>query len=122
MSELELILLQKIADSLSVISELLTKQLSSPQQAAPTAQASIPADTMILNATVLTVAYDETGKAIYRMKGDQFLRFGVRVWDEVLPLLGIDPSLLQPGPNPINMRVSVKLKDGKPKKVIGLYL
>jgi hypothetical protein len=53
-------------------------------------------------------------------------KFGVRVWPETLPALGIDPLSLKPGPNaqtPITARVLMQISEetGKsnPRKVTG---
>jgi hypothetical protein len=71
------------------------------------------------------------GKAVYKLRGPEYRKFGVRVWDETLPALGIQVTELKPGISklaaPIN--VLVKLKETKdettgeikvvPQKVIG---
>ncbi len=76
----------------------------------------------------ILLSYDDNGKACYKIKGGTFKKFGVRVWDEVLPELGIDPASLKPGPNPIKVRVRALMfeatgEDGstsaQPKKIIG---
>jgi hypothetical protein len=62
------------------------------------------------------------------MMGGRYVKFGVRVWPEILPLLDIDPATLKPGPNPCVRTVRVQLKldeaDGtlKVQKVIGLAM
>lgn len=80
------------------------------------------------DATSILLSYDDNGKACYKIKGAPFLKFGVRVWDEVLPTLGIDPATLKPGPNPIQIKVralmaEVTNEEGatstQPKKIIG---
>ncbi len=49
------------------------------------------------------------------------MKFGVRIWPEVLPNIGIDPNALKPGTNPFSAMVRAVLnEEGKPKKVIGL--
>lgn len=76
----------------------------------------------------ILLSYDDNGKACYKIKGGTFKKFGVRVWDEVLPELGIDPASLKPGPNPIKIRVRALMQEAtseegvtstQPKKVIG---
>lgn len=68
---------------------------------------------------VVTIAED--GNPAYRIRGFPFIKFGVRVWPEVLPNIGLDPGALKPGTNPFCAMVRASLNDeGKPKKVIGL--
>lgn len=75
--------------------------------------------------TSIIMTYDDAGKPAYKATGTPYNKFGVRVWDEVLPLLGIDPAELKPGPNPqaeIRARVLMKVNDeGKPapQKITG---
>jgi len=80
------------------------------------------------DASQIVMTYDDNGKAAYKIKGAPFLKFGVRVWDEVLPELGIDPASLKPGPNPIQIRVRALMFEAtseagtvstQPKKIIG---
>lgn len=66
--------------------------------------------------------YDKKGKANYTASGEPYKQFGVRVWEEVIPLLGLDPLSLKPGPNPqipaIRARVLLheyKTEAGEPK-------
>jgi hypothetical protein len=53
---------------------------------------------MIIESIVMT--YNDSGAPIYKAKGAPFLKYGVKIWDEVLPILGIDPLALHPGTNP----------------------
>jgi hypothetical protein len=71
-------------------------------------------------ATVLLVGVDDNGQPTYKAKGGQYMKFGVRVWPEVLPALGVDPAGLKPGPNPVNLHVVALMGDKGPRKVIGL--
>ena len=71
-------------------------------------------------ATVLLVGMDDNGQPTYKAKGGQYMKFGVRVWPEVLPALGVDPASLKPGPNPINLKVRALMGEHGPRKVIGL--
>jgi len=48
------------------------------------------------------------------------MKFGVRVWPETLPALGIDPATLKTGPNPLTLRVRALMGEKGPRKVIGL--
>jgi hypothetical protein len=73
------------------------------------------------NCGALIVTIDEEGNPAYRIKGHPFVKFGVRVWPEVLPHLGLDPRELRPGPNRFTAQVRALLNgEGKPKKVVGL--
>jgi hypothetical protein len=47
-------------------------------------------------------------------------KFGVRVWPEILPTLGVDPASLKPGPNPVNLKVNVLMGENGPRKLISL--
>lgn len=72
-------------------------------------------------ATELVVTIGEDGEPAYKLKGFPFVKFGVRVWPEVLPLLGVDPDKLKPGKNPFSGVVRALLnEEGKPKKVVAL--
>lgn len=57
----------------------------------------------------IIMSYNDEGKPTYKAKGAPFQKFGVKVWDETLPLLGINPATLKPGqniqPEPITARV-----------------
>ena len=78
----------------------------------------------------LTMTYDDKGKPAYKAKGGRYAKFGVRVWPEVLPLLGIDAATLKPGPNAVDLMVRAELaettdkdtgeKSMNARKVIGL--
>lgn len=81
---------------------------------------------MMIDTIVMT--FDDAGKPAYKAKGAPYLKHGVRVWDEVLPALGIDAATLKPGPNalpePIRARVQMNppTEEGKtaqPRKVTG---
>jgi hypothetical protein len=71
-------------------------------------------------ATTLLVGIDDNGQPTYKAKGGQYAKFGVRIWPEVLPALGIDPANLKPGPNPVNLQVLALMGEKGPRKVIGL--
>ena len=71
-------------------------------------------------ATILLVGVDDNGQPTYKAKGGQYMKFGVRVWPEVLPELGIDPGSLKLGPNPVNLHVLALMGEKGPRKIIGL--
>ena len=74
---------------------------------------------------------DENGKLSYKGKGAPYQKHGVKIWDEVLSALGIDPAALKPGPNPQNPPIRARVLMGEttnretgetgigPRKVIG---
>lgn len=67
---------------------------------------------------------EKTGEVTCRLQGFPYIKFGVPVYPEVLPTLGIDPNQLTPGrPRPFNRRVRAQLDDkGNPKRIIGFAL
>ncbi len=71
-------------------------------------------------ATEILMSYDDKGNPTYKAKGAPYLKFGVRVWPEVLPSLGVDPASLRPGPNPVRIRVRALMGEQGPRKIIGL--
>ena len=72
------------------------------------------------DAEAITMGQDDNGRVVYKIKGGPFAKYGVRVWPEVLPLLGVDVDELQPGPNAFTGRVRVLLDEtGAAKKVVG---
>lgn len=73
-------------------------------------------------AETLVMTTDDSGKPAYKVKGFPFSEFGVRVWPEVLPLIGIDPTAVKPGPNPLPPGLVVRAllnENNKPRKIIG---
>ena len=72
------------------------------------------------DAEAITMGQDDNGRVVYKVKGGQYGKFGVRVWPEVLPLLGVDIDGLTPGPNAFTGRVRALLDEtGSAKKVVG---
>ena len=76
--------------------------------------------------TTIIMTYSDKGEAAYKATGTPYNKFGVRVWPEVLPVLGVDPAALHPGPNTINtIRARVLMtepeegKAAQPRKVTG---
>lgn len=79
---------------------------------------------MMIDNIIMT--YSDKGEPAYKATGTPYNKFGVRVWPETLPTLGIDPASLKPGPNPrpapIKASVLMQVNDeGKasPRKVTG---
>jgi hypothetical protein len=101
--------------------EAIRAGLTQASQPAPAAGAF---SEMMIDNIIMT--YDDKGKPAYKATGTPYNKFGVRVWDEVLPTLGIDPASLHPGPNPqsaIRARVLMNEpeegKTAQPRKVTG---
>lgn len=84
------------------------------------AAAAVAGQTVVFLADTISLGYDDNGKATYKVKGGQYTKFGVRVWPEVLPKLGIDPAALKPGPNEFGKPVIALVGEKGPQKVIGL--
>src|SRR3990172_790842 len=99
--------LVNVCADLDAIRDGLKQAISQP---APVAGAFAE---MVIDNIVMT--YDDKGKPAYKATGTPYNKFGVRVWDEVLPVLGIDPTTLKPGPNPqpppIPARVQIVTND-----------
>lgn len=73
-----------------------------------------------LACTTIILSYDDKGQATYKAQGAPFAKFGVRIWPEILPALGIDPAALKPGPNPYSANLRVEMGEKGPRKVTGL--
>ncbi len=82
--------------------------------------AAVSGDSVAFEAVTLLMSYDDNGQPVYKVKGGPYMKFGVRVWPEVLPTLGIDPAVLKPGPNTINLRVRALMGAHGPRMVIGV--
>ena len=70
-------------------------------------------------ATEIIMTYNDEGKPAYKAKGGRYMKYGVRIWDEVLPLLGLDAEKLKPGPNPVNIQMRALMGEKGPRKIIG---
>lgn len=107
------------AETLSKIAEAFSHQPAGPAADPATVGPTPPSDYVDFNATSIVYSTDDAGHPVYKVKGDRYQKFGVRVWDEVVPSLGIDPATLHPGPNPINLIVRCLMGETGPRKVIG---
>jgi len=107
--------LDQIEAEITALRDGLAAAASQPQ----TASASV-GQTVDFVATILLVGMDDNGQPTYKAKGGPYMKFGVRIWPEVLPELGIDPGTLKPGPNQVNLHVLALMGDKGPRKVIGL--
>jgi hypothetical protein len=106
--------LDQIEANLSAMREGLTAA------AGQTGNNQAAGETVIVEASILLMSYDDNGQPVYKIKGGQYMKFGIRVWPEVLPALGVDPATLKPGPNPVALRVRVLMGEHGPRKVISL--
>lgn len=107
--------LDQIEAEITALRDGLAAAVTQPQTApAPAGQ------TVDFFATILLVGMDDNGQPTYKAKGGPYMKFGVRIWPEILPELGIDPATLKPGPNPVNLHVLALMGDKGPRKVIGL--
>ena len=107
--------LDQIEAEITALRDGLAAAASQPQPAAAS-----PGQTVDFIASILLVGVDDNGLPTYKAKGGQYMKFGVRVWPEILPELGLDPATLKLGPNPINLHVLALMGDKGPRKVIGL--
>ena len=99
------------AELINIRVDLDTIRAGLTQAASQPAPAVGPTETFL--ADVITFATDENGKQAYKIRGGRYSKNGVRVWDEVLPLLGIDKDLLISGRNPINPPIMVRVEIAK---------
>jgi hypothetical protein len=88
--------------------------------AAPAAAPAPAGQTVQFDCNVILVGIDDNGAYTYKAKGGQYAKFGVRIWPEVLPALGLDPDKLKTGPNACNLRLVALMGDKGPRKVIGI--
>jgi len=111
--------IESIAEELNAIRSALASAATRPQQAASAAPTGPTVDFM---AEEISYSMDEAGHPVYKLRGGRFTKFGVRVWPEILPALGIDSKTLLPGANLLPaLRVRAELTEsGQPRKVIGL--
>jgi hypothetical protein len=109
---------QTLTKILSVLEETRSSDLL--PTSLPTNEDS-PTNFIDFYADTLVLSTDDNGKPVYRARGFPYVKFGVRVWDEVLPKIGVDPAQLQPGPNPFGAHVRCLANgEGNPKKVVEL--
>src|SRR5512137_163993 len=106
--------LDQIEANIISLRDGLVTAASQPAAPAPTGE------TIALDVVSLLMSYDDNGHPVYKAKGGQYQKFGVRVWPEILPALGVDPASLKPGPNPVNLKVNILMGENGPRKVISL--
>ena len=108
--------LDGISKDLALLREGLAAAAQQPQPTAPAAAGQ----TVDFLATVLFIGIDDNGQTTYKAKVGQYAKFGVRIWPETLPTLGVDPAELKPGANPVNLHLLALMGEKDPHKVIGL--
>jgi hypothetical protein len=106
--------LDQIEAALTTLREGLTAAASQP------AASQQPGETVKFDPNILLMSYDDNGQPVYKAKGGQYSKFGVRIWPEVLPILGVNPVTLKLGPNPVNLRLVALMGEHGPRKVINL--
>lgn len=113
---------QTVVETWSRIAEVLSRpaQIAAPAATSSQPQPAPDGNYIDFPATSITLAHDDNGQAVYKIKGDRYNKFGVRVWPEILPALGIDVDQLKPGPNPFGAVVRALMGEKGPRKVIGL--
>jgi len=111
--------LVNMLESYQDAAQALVKSLTSQAQPQPAATAAPSGDYVQFVADVITLAYDDKGSQVIKARGGTYSKYGVRIWPEVLPLLGIDPATLKPGPNPYGKPVIALLGEHGPRKVTG---
>jgi hypothetical protein len=112
---------QQVNERLDQIeSELVTMREGMAAAAGQPIAAPAAGNVITFDASILLVGIDDNGAYTYKVKGGQYQKFGVRVWPEILPELGIDPATLKPGPNPVTLRVCALMGEKGPRKVISL--
>jgi len=112
--------LDQIEADISSLREGLTAAATSSPWGSQPAAPALTGEIITLDVSLLLMSYDDNGHPIYKAKGGQYQKYGVRVWPEILPVLGVDPASLKPGPNPVNIKVHVLMGENGPRKVIGL--
>lgn len=106
------------------VDEALTR-LASVYQSGSASQPGQPtnrANTLVITVDTITKASDENGKLVYKARGGMYRTYGIRIWPETFPLLGIKPESLEYGQNqiePVNMAAACN-ENGSPRKIIGL--
>jgi len=114
--------LDEIKNILSLIytclkTELLPVLTETARQAPGTQDQNQIIETDITTITVSMV--DDVPQ--YRGFGPLYPLYGIRIFPEILPILGIDPNTLSRGENFFAARVKCLVNDnGNPKKIIGL--
>jgi hypothetical protein len=113
-------LVNALADQVTSVTRALDAIAATASQPASHTQSQPNGDYSIFQATELVMSYDDKGNQTYKIKGGPYMTYGVRVWPEVLPALGIDLATLKPGPNPFTQQVRALMGETGPRKIVGL--
>lgn len=113
-------LLRELVIEMKALRSDIAEILSAPAPHVQQAAAAPAGELVTFEMTEIVYSIDDAGKNVYKARGPLFPQFGIRVWDEVLPKLGINPETLEPGPNPFPAQVLAIKGEMYPKKVIGL--
>lgn len=90
-----------------------------PAVAAAPAAAPAAAGYTDFMAEAIIMNYSDAGEPTFKIQGKPFDKFGIRVYPEVLPALGVDIAKLKPGRNEISCMVRALNGEKYPKKVVG---
>ncbi len=82
------------------------QQASQPAPAAAGQFAEMMIDAILYNV-------DKNDKPVYMAMGTPYAKFGVRVWDEILPALGLDPATFKAGKNIITPAIRARVLLGE---------
>ena len=111
---------QSIIERLDQIENDITTRFDALAAAAAQLAAAPTGQTVTFDCVTVAVGIDEkTGEMTYKAMGGQYMKFGVRIWPEILPEIGLDPARLKPGPNPVHLRLIALMGEKGPRKVIG---
>lgn len=115
-------------DALTETLNVIMQGISHAATATPPAQAS---KITTMTATAICRSIDDNGKTAYKMRGVEYPKNGIRIWDEVLTGMGYNPADIAPGvttlPAPMQVQIlwhdyfDPKTKETRPTpyKVIG---
>ncbi len=87
-------------------------------QHAATATPPVPAASVQfaeMEITAIVKMIDKNNKINYLAVGAPYSKFGVRIWDEIIPMIGIDPAALEFGNNPITPAIRARVLMGETK-------
>ena len=96
--------IEEMHAEITQIRDGLTHAASQPATRAPSGMTKSFVAVAIVHST------DDNGKSCYKLRGGPYSQKGIRVWPEVLPLLGIDtpvPAGLTQLPTPIGVLVEM---------------
>ena len=107
-------------ERIDALTNIILQMRDGLTQAAAVPATATAGNTVTFEGSILILGYDDNGEATYKLKGAQYMKYGVRIWPETLPDLRIDPATLKPGPNPLKIKVVALLGENGPRKVISL--